>query len=303
MNTVLTSIYELSAESIEPFFHSLRLSGCDDEVVVVATKIAGDCRARMTHYGARVIDAEYRGLPMAYAGLARRAWLALKAVRGYYWNHPWGEQDFSWLFVNCWRFFCFKNYLSSVDPKPESVLLADIRDVVFQSNPFRFPFPPGLSVASETIRRTIKQSNGNRKWLWESVGLREMCRIADCNVVCAGTTLADYQTMMKYLELMTLHIKRRFFWGLFDSIDQGLHNYFVHNRLVTPLHCYTNWHGPFLTMDSEIVGPQNKNRDGYLCNEDGSVIPVVHQYDRIKNLYRAGETRPACWKFYRSRTP
>ena len=94
---------------------------------------------------------------------------------------------------------------------------------------------------------------------------------------------------MKYLNLMTEHLERCFFWGLFDAIDQGLHNYFVHNQMIKPLHLFTNWNGPFLTLDSEMVLPKNKNRDGYLCNEDGSVIPTVHQYDRIKNLYQPGE--------------
>jgi hypothetical protein len=79
-----------------------------------------------------------------------------------------------------------------------------------------------------------------------------------------------------------------------------LHTYFALKRLITPLQCYTNWNGPFLTMDREVVQPQSKNAEGYLCNRDGSVIPIVHQYDRVKNLYAAGEKRPACWKLYKS---
>ena len=181
------------------------------------------------------------------------------------------------------------------------VLLADVRDVVFQSNPFSFPFPPGLSAASECTRGTIRQSHGNKKWLWEAVGWRQMRRLTGKTAVCAGTTLADHATMTKYLELMTSHLNRRFFWALFDSIDQGLHNYFVHNRLIAPLTIHTNWNGPFLTGDSEVVGPKNKNREGYLCNDDGSIIPVVHQYDRIPGLFKPGEAKPQCWKFYRTR--
>jgi hypothetical protein len=299
MNTVFTSIYDLSADAVEPFFYSLRLSGCSDPVVVFVARISDDCRSLLKKYEATVIDSEYRGLPMAYASLARRIWLTPSAVYRAYWKHWSDRKDPACLIANCWRFFCFRDYFFSLETPPDFVLLSDVRDVVFQSNPFSYPFLSGISVASECTRGTIGQSRANSKWLWEAAGFREMRRLANRTPVCSGTTMADHRTMAKYLEVMTEYLNRRFFWGLFDAIDQGLHNYFIHNRMITPLHLFTNWNGPFLTMDSEIVRPENKNRDGYLCNEDGSVIPVVHQYDRIKNLYRAGETRPPCWEFYR----
>jgi hypothetical protein len=125
-----------------------------------------------------------------------------------------------------------------------------------------------------------------------------MRRLADRVPVCAGTTAGDFETMMQYLDLMCAHIERRFRYALFDSIDQGLHNYFVHNQLIQPLTRHTNWSSPFLTLDSEVVRPENKNREGLLCNRDGSIVPVVHQYDRVE-IFRPGEPLPACWKFYK----
>jgi hypothetical protein len=298
VNTVLTSLYGLNARAIEPFFLSLRQSGFEGSAVVFVTAISDDCRAVLARYGATVIDSEYHGLPMAYAGFSRRALMALQAIYRYSRRPNRPASDFRYLFVNCWRFFCFQQYLRQLAEPPEFVLLADVRDVVFQRDPFRFGFERGLSVAFESGRRTIGQSNGNRKWLWESVGWREMRRIAHHTPVCAGTTLADYETMLKYLDAMTHHINLKFVWGLFDSIDQGLHNYLVHNQLVTPVHGYRNWNGPFLTLDSEVVLPENKNAEGYLCNRDGSVVPIVHQYDRIPALHRPGEPVPPCWEIH-----
>ena len=104
--------------------------------------------------------------------------------------------------------------------------------------------------------------------------------------------------MRQYLQLMTQHLRRRYLWGLFDAIDQGLHNYFIHNEMIQPLRIFENWRGPFLTLDSETVTPDRKTREGNLCNQDGSVVPIVHQYDRIRGLFRPGEPRPDCWKFY-----
>ena len=295
MNLILTSIFNLSADKVEPFFKSLRMSGYADKVVVFINQVSPACRTVLDHYQAETLDFETLGLQLAYASLAKRLASAPKAIYRAYYKYP---RDVRCLIVNCWRFFGIRDYLSNLRDKPEFVLLADVRDVVFQANPF--PFPRGLSAASECVRGKIRHSQGNAKWLWEVAGFRELHRLGERTPVCSGTIAADYDTIVKYLDLMTEHLKRCFFWGLFDAIDQGLHNYFVHNQMIKPLRVFTNWNGPFLTLDSEIVLPKNKNRDGYLCNEDGSVIPTVHQYDRIKNLYQPGEPRPACWEFYNS---
>ncbi len=299
MNTILTSTSGgLDAAAIKPFFHSLRRSGCNDQVVVFASNISPDCRALMNDHQAKVIDFNYRGIPF-YHGRTERLSEGFKQAHRYYRAHPAGEKDPDYLFFNNARFFYYQNYLANLPGRPDRVLLADIRDVVFQSNPFAFPFPAGLSVAAENTRRTILHSRGAIKGMIEAVGFVQTIRLLRRHIICAGTTMADYHTMLRYLELMISGLKKRFFYALFDGIDQGLHTYFAHQQLITPLHSYTNWNGPFLTMDREDVMPRNKNREGYLCNQDGSVIPIVHQYDRVKNLYQSGEPRPACWELYR----
>ena len=297
MNTILTSTSGgLNAAIIEPFFYSLRLSGYNDDVVVFASNISDDCRVLLKNYKAKVIDFDYHGIP-TLPKLSQRLEHGAKQVYAYYRDHRQGEKEFAHLFFNNARFFCYHHYLSQIQEKPGFVLLVDIRDVIFQTNPFDFPFQPGLSVASENTRRTIIQSRCAIKGMLQSVGLVETCRHLHHNIICAGTTVADYNIMMKYLELIMSGINKRFFFALLEGIDQGLHTYFVHSRRLDPIHCYTNWNGPFLTLDSEAILPEHKNREGFLCNQDGSIVPIVHQYDRIKGLYRGDETKPGCWKF------
>jgi hypothetical protein len=296
MNLVMTSIFGMNAEAIDPFFRSLRTSGYRDEIVVFVAAIPEESRELLRSHQATVIDVENRSLPVTYASLGKKLCLAPAVVFRAYWKF---RRDVSCLIVNCWRFFRFHSYLQTLPKQPDYVLLADVRDVVFQSDPFAFRFPPGLSVASERSGGTIGQSRGNSKWLWECAGYRQWRKLSGCTPVCSGTIVADGATMKRYLELMTQHLRRSYFWGLFDAIDQGLHNYFVHNRMIAPLQIFENWQGPFLTMDSEVVTPERKTREGYLCNRDGSVVPIVHQYDRVKNLYHPGEPLPECWKFSR----
>ena len=292
----MTSIYGMNAEAIEPFFHSLRISGYADEIVVFAASIPEESRALLRKHKATVVDVENRGVPVTYASLGGKLCRAPVALYRAYWKY---RRDVSCLIVNCWRFFRFRDYLRLLPKLPEFVLLADVRDVVFQSDPFSFAFAPGLSAASEHCGSTIGQSRGNAKWLWEVGGLGQLRKHARATPICSGTIVADGSTMRDYLELMTEHLRRCYFWGLFDAIDQGLHNYFVLNQMIEPLRVFENWQGPFLTLDSETVTPERKTREGYLCNRDGSLVPIVHQYDRVRDLFQPGEPRPECWRVSR----
>jgi hypothetical protein len=297
MNLVMTSIYGMNAEAIEPFFHSLRNSGYSDEIVVFVASIPVESRELLRNYQATVIEVENRSMPVTYAGLGRKLFLAPAVLYRAYWKY---RRDVSCLIVNCWRFFRFHEYIQALPQLPDRVLLADVRDVVFQSNPFDFPFEQGLSVASERSGSTIGQSRGNAKWLWEVGGWGQLRKHSKATPICSGTIVADGPTIRNFLGLMTQHLRRCYFWGLFDAVDQGLHNYFVRNQMIEPLRVFENWQGPFLTLDSELVTPERKTRDGFLCNRDGSIVPIVHQYDRVRDLFRAGEPRPDCWKFYRA---
>jgi hypothetical protein len=299
VNTILTSTSGgLDARDIEPFFSSLRLTGYRGAVIVFVSNVSPACRALLEDYQARTVDFDYRGIP-TLQNRTQRVWQGLKGAWNYYRSQPRGRQEPAFLFFNNSRFFAYHDYLLRVRDKPGLVMLADIRDVVFQRDPFSFPYQPGLSVASENTRRRIIHSRGAIKGMFESVGLLKTCRCLRHTIICAGTTIADYATMMRYLELITSDIKKRFFYALFDGIDQGLHTYYAHHQPIAPVQCFINWHGPFLTLDREVILPECKNHEGYLCNRDGSVIPIVHQYDRVKELYRPGETRPECWKLYR----
>jgi len=301
MNMILTSTTGgLGADAIEPFFYSLRLSGYQDSVVVFASRISDQSREVLRKYRATVVEFDYQGMPVV-ANLTDRLPWAWKMISRYYRQHRFSEKDFRYLVINCSRFFCYYQYLSGLQHKPKYVLQADIRDIVFQKDPFSFPFRSGLSVTTEC--QIIIKSRCAIKHLCETVGLFEMWRLARREIINCGTTVADFDTTMQYLELMTTHFNRAFFWALFEGIDQALHTYFVHKKLLDPIHIYNNWNGPFLTLDRVIVTSERKSTEGYLCNEDGSIVPIVHQYDRVKGLFKNGEAVPPCWRFYKSTAP
>jgi hypothetical protein len=294
MNMILTSTTGgLDAKAIEPFFYSLRLSGCQDPVVVFTSNISKECQDLLAKYEATAEEFDYRGMP-AVSRLSQKLPWAWTMVTRYYRTHRLAEKDFRYLYLNCSRFYHYQQYLASLTDKPKFVFQADIRDIVFQTNPFSYPFAPGFSVATEC--QSIIASKGAVKQLWQAAGLIATCRMLLKPIINGGTLMADFETATKHIGLQTAHLDRVFFWALFEGLDQALAAYFAYNNMIRPLHVFNNWNGPFLTLANEVVLPANKNQDGYLCNKDGTVIPVVHQYDRVKRLYQKGEPVPPCWK-------
>ena len=236
-NLVLTSIYELSAEAVEPFFHSLRLSRYQDEIAVFVTRIPADCRALLQKYGVTVIDSEYRGLPMAYANLARRLSFALKAVGRLLPEALARRKGFPLSVCQLLEIFLFPGLSGGAGGSAAS------RAAGRRSRRGVSKQPVFVSLSTRNFRRVRMHPRNHRTIarqqkmaVGSGSGGWQTRRLIGKTAVCAGTTLADHATMTKYLELMTSHLNRRFFWALFDSIDQGLHNYFVHNRLIAPLY-------------------------------------------------------------------
>ena len=61
-------------------------------------------------------------------------------------------------------------------------------------------------------------------------------------------------------------------------VDQPCHGYLIYNETFPDSKLYLSGHGPVATMNDH-----NKmifDKEGNLLNEDGSIVAVVHQWDR-----------------------
>lgn len=98
-----------------------------------------------------------------------------------------------------------------LDYQPHSwILLVDVRDTVFQTNPFA-PLPRALEASSsgrlyffgENIEATrLGKSKQNRKWLQVSYGDRVADLLADKPTVCSGATLGEQVALEMYIRAM-----------------------------------------------------------------------------------------------------
>lgn len=189
---------------------------------------------------------------------------------------------------NAWRYFLYRDYLAAHPECNGRILLSDVRDVIFQSDPFSHAWGAGLNVTLEDRRMTIGACPYATRWISGHLGESAWKTLRERNISCSGTTLADRKTMLEYLDVLT-ELLLPFTPGKgMNGYDQGVHNHIVHNRLLQcSLHDNS---GPILTLAYKKGEPET-DADGDVLNDSGSKATIVHQYDRKPDLFRQIRTR------------
>lgn len=209
-------------------------------------------------------------------------------------------------------------WLMCLGMSPHSwILLVDARDTVFQDNPFtsvpRATDPSEstgvLYFFGENVEATrLGISKQNRKWLQAAYGDRVASLLADKPTVCSGATMGEQVALEMYIRAMVAESDST--KVVLVGADQGFHNYLYYSHKLKnaeSIHSIVvfdqgegivNNMGALRTKEldewgngklvrTEIVpgetNPKKKHRYTVL-NWDGTIAPVVHQYDRHKSL-------------------
>jgi hypothetical protein len=104
---------------------------------------------------------------------------------------------------------------------------------------------------------------------------------------CAGTTIAPASLMKRYLSAMLDQIGRM--KDAQGCADQAAHNLLLYAGALDPVERLYNFRGPVLTVGSEPSYRLNSANE--LINANGTVINIVHQYDRHPELARLFEAK------------
>jgi hypothetical protein len=184
------------------------------------------------------------------------------------------------------RYFHYEAYLDA-HADFSNVLLTDVRDVIFQADPFA-QLEAGLCVGMETDRLTIGTEHFDRDWILDAYGEAMLQRLADKQISCSGVTLGDIASVRAYIGKMLQEIMLQPFSKMKTRIyDQAFHNKMLHcgelsgARLCQPLFSRIATVGCMQSSDF-VMSPE-----GRLLNEGGQVAPIVHQYDRHPELVNA----------------
>jgi hypothetical protein len=166
-------------------------------------------------------------------------------------------------------------------PNAVDVLLTDVRDVIFQSEPFGPP-PRRLEVFVEFEGGRLGEHAFNMKYLSALVGEDLAMTLADKPCICVGTVMGPRDEIARFCRtvLMLAAIPRSEIGGAFGA-DQAACNLAVHMGLVKA-EVKPNF-GRVATLGMS-PGESLVFRDGRVFNPDGGFSPIVHQHDRHPHL-------------------
>lgn len=186
---------------------------------------------------------------------------------------------------NALRYFLYLDYLQKEHHHFDRILMTDVRDVVFQRDPFDFPWQEGLNCTLEDRRITIGQCPHNSHWIRSHLGKEALAQIAHQPISCSGTTTGNHEAVIDYLHAMTPLLATFEPGERMAGYDQGVHNHLIHTNQLANVTVHDNT-GPILTL-GYVRGEPAMDPNGFVLNETGSPAHMVHQYDRKPTLFKA----------------
>lgn len=175
------------------------------------------------------------------------------------------------------RHRCYRDILEHNFLDVERVFISDVRDVLFQSDPFAHTTDTDLEFFLEP--KQIKDCEFNSKKIKKLYGDRFLSEIGDNLISCAGTTIGLRAGILKYLDEMLLELSRLRIQNNAFADDQAVHNYLIYNNYFSNHKKYNTGAGPVSTLHHLREGIFNEQ--GEVINIDGTVVPIVHQWDRL----------------------
>jgi hypothetical protein len=175
------------------------------------------------------------------------------------------------------RWEIYKDVINDHFPDVERVLTSDVRDVVFQGNPFDHFTDDDLQFSTEPIK-IGECTIHNAKWIKDIYGDEVLDEVKDNVVLCAGVVGGTKEGILKLCDLIIEEGQRLKEINKLTFTDQASLNvlYGQGKCPESTLHLTgddamaTMHHAKTLTFD----------REGYLLSNNGNKIAMVHQYDR-----------------------
>lgn len=186
---------------------------------------------------------------------------------------------------NALRYFLYLDFLTDSETEYDRIFISDVRDVVFQRDPFDFPWESSICCTLEDQRMMLGTCPHNAHWIRAHQGADALVSVCGNSISCSGTTMADHSGMIGYLEVLTSRLLPFENVERMAGYDQGVHNVLVHTGELGEMTLYDN-SGPILTL-GYTKGEPVIDDEGYVLNESGERAHIVHQYDRKPNLFKA----------------
>lgn len=275
-NLILSATHDMGYRELAPFLESLRATGSTAKVHLFMSGVDARSAKRIEAMGISIKRFHYlhfrRRRPLA---LLWPLWKKLLAARDLPEKCRLAGPVFYFASL---RFVLYHEYLLKHQDQFENVLLTDCRDVYFQRDPFSENLGPGVHCFLEAKRQIIGKCPANSRMVRTAFGPEVLRELADAPVSCAGTLLGDIASILKYLETMVELLCKII--TMTSIIDQGVHNFIIHRRLLPFLHLHDNYSSIVFTAGCEGGDSIRLNDRNEIIRQDGGVYSMLHQYDR-----------------------
>jgi hypothetical protein len=196
--------------------------------------------------------------------------------------------------VHAKRYAIYLDYLKARAAHYDQVMMSDVRDVVFQANPFAAIESPKCHFYLEAAR-TIAEDATNLRWVRGCFPAAEAEALSHHRISCSGITIGGTAEITTYLERMVAKINavpQRIYRTIGHGYDQAIHNYLVYMQPGIDGIVEEN-NGHIATMALEPRDAYRLDGTARIWGSDGRLYPICHQYDRFPDIRAAVEARYA----------
>ncbi|MBR9706712.1 hypothetical protein GOV14_06775 [Candidatus Pacearchaeota archaeon] len=255
-NVIIGVVKNYSYKKIRPFVKSLRDTGFNGDIVLFCNEVPKKTIKQLK--AEKVIVKEFKIKSHEHL-------IPAKQIE---------KIPYDQLPLMSYRFILYLDFLLENKEKYENIMLSDIGDVIFQKDPFDFNI--GKMNCFFLMNCPIKEAPAYVSWLKKVYGIKIFNKLKNKNMSCAGTFIADYDNMIKYLKLMKQEI--------FKGNDQCVHNYICYSGVLKNIKLFEN--GDVIAtvaskqeLQKAIIVKKNK-----VFSKKGELINIIHGYNRHKIL-------------------
>jgi hypothetical protein len=279
-NLVIGVAANYNFEQLKPFIYSLKQTGYEGEVCLLVADLDVSTLRQLQQLGVQTVPMVRPWLRKSLSNLVDLAAIfspkeKRQQIKFFCAASSLPMHDSRFLYSYLYLAECGKSY--------SNIMLTDVRDVVFQRDPFDFSIPEQVCFFLEDIK--IKDCFYNSEWILTTFGKNALRELKDKTVSCAGVTIGSYSAIMSYLEMMADYmIRLRGRIAHLPGSDQAIHNVILYRERIKNIKVFENGHAPVLTMGTMDKAKIQLNHEGFLLNENGSVANIIHQYDRHSEI-------------------
>ncbi len=190
------------------------------------------------------------------------------------------------------RYFVIHNWLRPRYLEYTRVIMADLRDTALFDDPFNQLITDGDAIQTFTEIKTYQEEEKhNQKWVRNCYGPDFINSILEEPMTCCGVIASSGKGVKEYLDAFTAEMLKKDGCDVV-GLDTAVHVWITHKVLlkvsVVDSETALIRHSPAWgdNMQTKRAQDYRFDRDGKLLNKDGKPFAMIHQADRLPEVWK-----------------